>query len=56
MLLLTEAEWQQQRQPAFEMRSKLGFFCHGIPVVGYSLQPLEVQESMTVPVPAAVSA
>lgn len=39
--LYTEQEWQQGRQPAFEMRSKLGIFCQGVPVVGYSLQPLE---------------
>ncbi|MBD0268332.1 MAG: hypothetical protein ICV77_08565 [Cyanobacteria bacterium Co-bin8] len=38
--LYTEKEWQQSRKPAFEMRSKLGIFCQGIPVVGYNLQPL----------------
>lgn len=41
--LYTEQEWLQGRNPAFEMRSKLGIFCQGVPVVGYSLQPLETQ-------------
>ncbi|MGK7875551.1 MAG: hypothetical protein AB4426_20305 [Xenococcaceae cyanobacterium] len=55
-LLVTEPEWQQNRRPAFEMHLKRGFFCRGIPVVGYSLQPLETQDSLTVSVPAAISA
>jgi hypothetical protein len=43
--LVTEAEWQQNQPPAFEIRSKLGFFCHGTPVLGYSLQPLTTKTS-----------
>lgn len=42
--VLTEPEWQRGSEPAFEMRPKQGFFCQGIPVVGYSLQPIEVTE------------
>jgi hypothetical protein len=38
--LQTEPEWRSGRTPAFEMGSKSGFFCGGIPVVGYSLQPI----------------
>lgn len=38
--VLTEQEWQRGSEPAFEMRTKQGFFCQGIPVVGYSLQPI----------------
>ncbi len=53
--LFTETEWQQHRQPAFELHSKRGFFCQGIPVIGYSLQPLETQQSLSVSVPAAIS-
>ncbi len=45
--LVTETEWQQQRQPAFEIRPQRGFFCKGIPLLGYSLQPLDIQASET---------
>lgn len=38
--VLTEPEWQRHSEPAFEMRSKQGFFCKGIPVVGYRLEPI----------------
>lgn len=40
--IITEPEWQRGSEPAFEIRSKQGFFCQGIPVVGYSLQPIEL--------------
>lgn len=43
--LLTEIEWQRGTEPAFEMRPKQGFFCQGIPVIGYSLQPIHLVES-----------
>ncbi len=48
MQVLTEAEWHQGRSAAFELRPRQGFFCRGVPVVGYSLQPIAA------PVPAAV--
>ena len=38
--LVTAPEWQNGKQPAFELRSKLGFFCQGIPIIGYQLQPM----------------
>ncbi len=38
--VLTEPEWQQGKEAAFEMRARQGFFCQGIPVVGYRLQPI----------------
>jgi hypothetical protein len=38
--LYTEKEWGQERTPAFELRSQRGLFCQGMPVVGYSLQPI----------------
>jgi hypothetical protein len=53
--LVTETEWQQHRQPAFEMRSQHGFFCQGIPVLGYSLQPLDTQLSLTASASAVTS-
>ncbi len=53
--LVTETEWQQGRQPAFELHSKRGFFCQGIPVIGYSLQPLETQASLSSSIPASIS-
>lgn len=45
--VLTEQEWRRGTEPAFEVRTKQGFFCQGIPVVGYSLQPItaEIQET-----------
>lgn len=41
--LITEQEWQQGSDPAFEMRPKQGFFCRDILVVGYSLQPIALE-------------
>ncbi len=43
--LLTEPEWQRGSQPAFEMRPSQGFFCQGTPIVGYSLQPIDLDAS-----------
>ncbi len=56
--VLTEIESQQGREPAFELRSKQGFFCQGIPVVGYSLQPISLEQdaSRNLSENAAVSA
>ena len=45
--LLTESEWQQQKNPALEMRPQRGFFCQGIPVLGYVLEPLDSQVNLT---------
>ncbi|MEM9271633.1 MAG: hypothetical protein AAGA80_01535 [Cyanobacteria bacterium P01_F01_bin.143] len=41
--LVTEAEWQEKRQPMFEIHSQRGFFCKGFPLLGYSLQPIKTQ-------------
>ncbi|NET39948.1 MAG: hypothetical protein F6K19_49690 [Cyanothece sp. SIO1E1] len=38
--VVTEQEWQQRRKPAFEMHPKLGFYCQGIKVMGYKLEPV----------------
>ena len=40
--ILTEPEWQQGKEPAFEIRARQGVFCQGVPVVGYNLQPIQV--------------
>ncbi|MGK7893982.1 MAG: hypothetical protein AB4372_10250 [Xenococcus sp. (in: cyanobacteria)] len=45
--LVTETEWQEQHQPAFEIRPQRGFFCKGIPLLGYSLQPIKTQAHQT---------
>jgi hypothetical protein len=45
--ILTEPEWQRNSDPAFEMRSKQGFFCQGIPVIGYSLEPIDIDAVST---------
>lgn len=44
--ILTEPEWQQGKEPAFELRARQGFFCQGVPIVGYSLQPIQVDISI----------
>ncbi len=44
--LYTEQEWQTAQLPAFELRSKLGFFCRGIQVVGFRLEPLAAKEAV----------
>ncbi|WP_448562562.1 hypothetical protein [Trichothermofontia sp.] len=49
MQVLTEVEWQRGRPAAFELRPRQGFFCRGVPVVGYRLQPI------TAPTPAPVA-
>ncbi len=41
--LYTEAEAQKDTTPAFEVRPKLGFYCRGHQVIGFSLQPLEAR-------------
>lgn len=43
--VLTEPEWQQNKVAAFEMRARQGFFCQGVPVVGYHLQPIAVEQA-----------
>lgn len=47
--VLTEQEWREGSEPAFEIRARQGFFCRGIPVVGYSLQPIHVDATTTSP-------
>jgi hypothetical protein len=45
--ILTEPEWQQGKEPAFEIRTRQGFFCQGVLVVGYNLEPIAVEASPT---------
>lgn len=40
--LLTEPEHQKGSEPAFEFRPRQGFFCQGISVVGFRLEPIAV--------------
>jgi hypothetical protein len=47
--LLTEPEWQSGAEPAFEFQTKRGFFCKGIAIVGYSLQPIVADTAETKP-------
>jgi hypothetical protein len=44
--VLTEPEWQQGKAAAFEMRVRQGFFCQGVPVVGYHLQPIAIEPAI----------
>jgi hypothetical protein len=41
--IITEPEWQKGSEPAFEIRPKQGIFCRGILVVGYHLEPINVE-------------
>lgn len=45
--IITEQEWQQNAEPAFEFRPKQGFFCKGVLVLGFSLQPIQVEGATT---------
>lgn len=53
--LFTEPEWQAGKSPAFELRSKLGFFCQGVQVVGFHLEPMESVAAATPTQSATVS-
>lgn len=39
--VVTEQDWHKGDEPAFQLHPKLGFFCRGIQVLGYRLEPLE---------------
>jgi hypothetical protein len=58
--ILTEKEWQQGSEPAFEFRPKQGIFCRGVLVVGYQLEPIQVQQWVepegAIAQPASISA
>ena len=54
--LATEQDWLQGRQPVFEIRPKRGVFCHGIQLVGYSLQPLAAKANSAASETAAAHA
>ncbi len=43
--LVTEIEWQRQSKPVFEIRQGDRFFCNGLPILRYSLQPLDSETS-----------
>jgi hypothetical protein len=47
--ILTEIEYDRGTEPIFEMRTKLGFFCQGIAVVGYTLEPIDAPASEKTP-------
>ncbi|WP_156119787.1 hypothetical protein [Leptolyngbya sp. KIOST-1] len=53
--LYTEAEAKKGGTPAFEVRPKLGFYCLGQPVVGFSLQPLTADTAVAQPQAAQVA-
>ena len=41
--VLTEPEWRDSREPAFELRSRQGFFCQGLAVIGFKLEPIAIE-------------
>ena len=46
MSIFTEPEWQQGvTESAFEFRPKQGFFCKRVSITGYSLQPIQVEQT-----------
>ena len=40
--LFTQSEWGHTQEPAFELYARRGFFCKGVQVVGYRLEPIGV--------------
>ncbi|MBE9102573.1 hypothetical protein [Vacuolonema iberomarrocanum] len=42
--LMSERDYQQDAEPAFEMRPYLGIFCRDIPVIGYRVQPIPIMQ------------
>lgn len=40
VFLMTEQESDTEQEPAFMLHPKRGFFCRGVQVLGYSLQPI----------------
>ncbi len=46
--IITEQDWQRNSEPAFELRPRQGFFCQGIPVVGYQLQPIDLDAAAAI--------
>ncbi len=53
--ILTETEWAQNRSAAFVFHPKLGFSCHGVSVVGYSLQPITADFETRTPSPVSTT-
>lgn len=43
--IYTEAEWEQNREPAFELHPKLGVFCRGVQVLGHHLEPIDATDA-----------
>jgi len=39
-LIFTEPEWEKTGTPAFELDAKMGMYCRGVQVLGYSLEPM----------------
>ena len=52
--VLTEPEWQDNRDPAFELRSRQGFFCQGLAIIGFKLEPIAI-EALNFPEEQSVS-
>ena len=46
-LIFTEFEWDQTPTPAFELHSKMGMYCRGVQVLGYTLEPFEAASMAT---------
>jgi hypothetical protein len=52
-LVFTEAEWGKTTAPAFELHSRMGMYCRGVQVLGYTLEPIAAPvEAKTVSVEA----
>ena len=41
---MSERDYQQGTEPAFEMRPYLGILCRDIPVIGYRVQPIPIMQ------------
>ena len=40
--VFTENEWGQTEAPAFEFHARMGMYCKGVQVLGYTLEPMAV--------------
>lgn len=41
-LIFTETEWGKTETPAFNFHAKMGMYCKGVQVLGYTLEPMSV--------------
>ncbi|MBW4653202.1 MAG: hypothetical protein KME20_09260 [Kaiparowitsia implicata GSE-PSE-MK54-09C] len=43
---MSQHDVESQSEPSFEIRTRLGIFCRNVPILGYSLEPMPLTQSM----------